>query len=303
MARSKIKDKKVKPIQIGGSESSSSSSSIKTKRSVKKPSTGRGSGMSKKPRSEKQRVSSIANLEKARQAKKNYEFLRKGGFTNETILDATRVIDNYLSQADSMRSSENPAVARLFDEIGGAFKSEEEIAKMSKGEFYKYATSIREFLNNPISSEEAANYLQNSLRSGLIKAELVKSANESDEQYKARRKQFIQDREELSKVSFRIYRKVMETNAGQIIKAKMSPAAYGSDNLIADIFDFVTGGYWTDRDEDAARAYWEDLIEQQYERNLQELQLSHSREAIEISNFSWRGVMAYDSFVQSRRKQ
>lgn len=292
MARSKIKKKDT--IRIANLSQSSGK--------MKKSSSGSSKGSSPKQRTEKQQEAARKNIQKAREAKENYRRLQRQGFTNETIWQATNVIENYLSQEDFMRSENNPAVARLYDEIG-AFKSQEELSSMSKGEFYKYATSIRSFLNNPLSVEEANLYLWEGLRSGLIRAELTESPGENHEAYLNRRRAFIKDREDQAKDAFRLYRLVMETNAGQIIKAKMSPSAYGSDNLIADIFDFVTGGFWNDRDFEKARAYWEEMIRIQYEENLEFMQSSRTGEAIEINNFSWRGVMAYDTFVQPKRKK
>ena len=296
MAKSKIKNKDT--IQIANLAKSSKSA-------VKKSSPVNAKNKAKASRTEKQKQAAAKNLEKARQAKQNYMLLRKRGFNNASIIEATRTIENFLAQSDLMRTEENPAVARLFDEIGG-FKSEEELSSLSKGEFYKYATSIREFLNNPLSLEEANKYLQDRIRARLIKAELTQGQGEEREAYLDRRLRFIksdEDREKQAKDAFRIYRMVMETNAGQIIKAKMSPAAYGSDNLIADIMDFVTSGAWSDNDDNKARAYWEKIINDQYNQNLRDLQIADSREAIEIPDFSWRGVMAYDSFVPPSQKR
>lgn len=291
MARSKIKKKDT--IQIA-------SLAGRGKASVKKSSS--ASVKNKAPRSDKQQEAARKNIQKAREAKENYRRLQRQGFTNDTIWQATNVIENYLAQEDFMRSENNPAVARLYEEIG-TFKTQEELSSMTKGEFYKYATSIRSFLNNPLSVEEANLYLWEGLRSGLIRAELTEAPGESHEAYLNRRKAFIRDREQIAAEAFQLYRRVMETNAGQIIKAKMSPAAYGSDNLIADIFDFVTGGFWSDRDLEKATAYWNEIIQQQYEENLQFMQSARTGEAIEINNFNWRGVMAYDTFIRPKRKK
>lgn len=266
--------------------------------------------MAKRVSTLKQQEAARKNLEKARRAKFNYKDLRERGFDTRNVFEASRTIENYLQQSDAMRTDTNPAVARLFDEIGG-FKSEEELASLSKGEFYKYTSSIREFLNNPISSEDAARYLQESLRSGLIRAELVQQPGEDRESYLKRRQSYVKFREDdVSKKAFALYRRVMETNAGQIIKARMSPAAYGSDNLIADIFDFASIGVWDstydektgkwDERMGSASIYWQELIDEQYRANLEHLQYAHSQEALEIPQFSWRGGESYGSFI--RRK-
>lgn len=267
-----------------------------------------GSSKTKRVPTVKQQEAARKNLEKARQAKFNYKDLRERGFRTESVFAATQKIQDFLEESDIMRSDSNPAVARLFDEIG-AFKTEEELASLSKGEFYKYTSSIREFLNNPISAEEAAQYLNDSLRSGLIKAELVQQPGEDRDFYLKRRQKYVKaHEEEVSKKAFALYRRVMETNAGQIIKARMSPAAYGSDNLIADLFDFASIGVWDssydektgkwDERMEWASVYWQELIDQQYRANLERLQYAHSQEALELPQFSWRGGEDYGTFVR-----
>lgn len=270
-----------------------------------------GSAKAKRISTPKQQEAARKNLEKAREAKFRYKDLRERGFDTRNVFEASRTIENYLEQSDAMRSDTNPAVARLYDEIV-AFKTEDELASMSKGEFYKYTSSIREFLNNPISAEDAARYLQDSLRSGLIRAELVQQPGEDRESYLKRRQSYVKFREnDVSKKAFALYRRVMETNAGQIIKARMSPAAYGSDNLIADIFDFASMGIWDstydektgkwDKRMESASVYWQELIEEQYQANLEHLQYARSQEALEIPQFSWRGGESYGTFIRRHK--
>ena len=291
MARRKIDSSQKKTIQLVNMKSSKTKSS----------------------RSPKQYEASIKNIVKAREAKFRYRDLRERGFDTQSVFEATRTIENYLQQSDEMRTDVNPAVARLFDEIG-SFKSEEELASLSKGEFYKYTSSIREFLNNPISAEDASRYLQESIRSGLIRAELVQQPGEDREGYLKRRQNYVKFHEEdVSKKAFALYRRVMETNAGQIIRARMSPAAYGSDNLIADIFDFASMGIWDstfdektgkwDERMESASAYWQELIDEQYRSNLERLQYAHTQEALEIPQFSWRGGESYGAFIQRKRNK
>ena len=259
----------------------------------------------KKARSLKQIEASRKNAAKAREAKFRYKDLRERGFRTSEVYEATQVIQNFLEQEDTLITAENPAVARLFDEIG-AFKTMDELEILSKGEFYKYTTSIREFLNNPISAEHAAQYLQESLRSGLIKAELVQQKGEDREEYLKRRQAYVKFHDEdVSKKAFALYRRIMETNAGQIIKAKYSPAAYGSDNLIADLFDFASIGIWNssydeetgqwDKHMNEASIYWQEKIDEQYRMNLEDVQRARSREAIELPQFSWRKLWIFSS--------
>lgn len=259
---------------------------------------GKGTSKSKKPRTQKQIEASKQNLGKARQAKAAYQELRRQGFDRYTIYSATQTIQNALQRMD-MNADNNPAVSMLFNEIG-SFKSEEDIENMTQSEYYRYATSIRSFLGNPLSSEDAHNYLQDRLSNELFAQSLLIRDNEEFEAYKERRSRFIKSTEDtISKKAFEIYRRVMETNAGQIIKAKMSPAAYGSDNLIVDLFDFVSSGQWDENIDDAA-GYWQEIINNQYAENLELKRATMNREAIELEKFNWKGVTTYGEFIRSK---
>lgn len=260
--------------------------------------TNKGKSQSKKPRTQKQIEASKQNLGKARQAKAAYQELRRQGFDRYTIYSATQTIQNALQRMD-MNADNNPAVSMLFNEIG-SFKSEEDIENMTQSEYYRYATSIRSFLGNPLSSEDAHKYLQDRLSNELFAQSLLIRDNEEFEAYKERRARFIKSTADtISKKAFEIYRRVMETNAGQIIKAKMSPAAYGSDNLIVDIFDFVSSGQWDDNIDDAA-AYWQKIINDQYAENLELRRATMNREAIELEKFNWKGVETYGAFIRAK---
>lgn len=277
---------KTKEIKAAGVSKKSSSKKTSTKKVVKP----------KRQRTEAQKEAARRNAAKARQAKAAYAELRKTGFTRENIKIATDIIQDVLTST-SMRIDTNPVVARLFSEIG-SFKSEEELSTMSKAEYFKYATSIRTFLGSPLSSEDAAKYLQNNFRRDMIKDALIMSSGERRESYKARRKAFIASNQQVSAKIFELYRRIMETNAGQVIKAKVNPAAYGSDNLIVDLFDFYESGQWTDFDMDTAVAYWRSIIEEQEIAIQEEARNFGSKEALEIQKFDWRGVYTYASFIQ-----
>ena len=255
----------------------------------------------KRKRTQKQTEAARANIAKARQAKASYKELREQGFDRTTIFDATETIARELDYR-GMTADINPAVAQLYSEIG-SFKTQEELEQMSKSEYYKYATSIRSFLGNPLSSIDAQNYLNSRLSNDLFAQSLLIRDNEEFNAYKKRRAKFVKATEDtISKKAFEIYRRVMETNAGQIVKARISPAAYGSDNLIVDLFDFVSSGEWYDNDVDAASKYWQAVIEAQYNENLERLREVSNREGLEIPKFDWKGVTTYGRFVGSNYK-
>ena len=255
-----------------------------------------GKGKKKATRTEAQKAAARRNAAKAREAKKNYAQLRATGFTRDTIVMATDTIQKILTSS-AMRIDKNPAVARLMEEIG-TYKNEEEIAEMTKAEYYKYATSIRTFLGSPLSTEEAAKYLELSFKKDMLRESLLQSSAERRDAYRIRRQDFIRSNETVSSQIFELYRRIMERNAGQIIKAKVNPAAYGSDNLIVDLFDFYESGQWVDGNMDAAVNYWASIIEEQEMLIQERARAFGTKAALEIDKFDWRGVETYASFIQ-----
>lgn len=301
MARSKIKDKQKTTIQIGESSGESSSSSkIKTTK-TKKSSIGRGgAGKPKKPRSEAQRNASKANLEKARQARANYRELRKTGFTRETIVKATDLISEILNNP-LFDPETNPAVDTLMKSTGGIFKTDDEIEKMTKSEYYKYATSIREFLGSPLSAQEGISYLVESLDHLAYGKELLRGFNEEESVYKKRRKAYIDAMGDKAKQAFEIYRKLLETNAGQILKQIAGPAAYGSDNMIVDIFDFVENE-WSDGDIDNAAIYWSKRVNEIFTANQEFAREKRMSPSLKLGRIDWKAGENYGQFIQSLPK-
>lgn len=248
-------------------------------------------------RTKKQNEAALRNLSKARQAKKAYEELRKQGFNRENISEATEIIQQQLSRLSSFHPENNPAVAQLLEEVGGNFPTQAQISKMSQGDYYTYATSLRSFLGSPLSSEKGITQLTNRLVSEIIGESLMRKKGERRTSYFERRKHFISENEETAKQAFRLYRQLESTHAGLILRGKISPEAYGSDNLIVDLFDFVENDY--DGDFDAARAYWEEQLENQYQWEEQERANFKGKK---ISKFDWEGRESYESFVRRKTK-
>lgn len=256
------------------------------------------SGSSTRKLSPEQRARAAENLARARQLKAEYKHWRNQGFTKEEIHDVQWTIFETINKNSVFEPERNPAVKQLFEDIGGRFKSEQEIKEMSSGEFYKYTSAIREFLNNPLSSEEAAEYLQGELTSQIVGYNLLQSENESRGEYLKRRREFIDKNEEMSKEAFRLYRAIESTNAGQILMQTAAKAAYGSDNLIVDIFSFMDSEY--DGNFDAARDYWQQKLDDQYSENLRNLQTFNNAESIKFKKFDWRAGESYAQFTRRR---
>ena len=254
-------------------------------------------GSGKSTRSKKQNEAALRNLAKARQAKKAYDELRKQGFNRENIGEATDIIQQQLSRLSSFHPENNPAVAQLLEEVGGNLPTQAQISAMSNSEYYTYATSLRSFLGSPLSSEKGINQLTNRLVSEIIGENLMRKKGERRNSYFERRKQFISENAETAKQAFRLYRQLESTHAGLILRGKISPEAYGSDNLIVDLFDFVENDY--DGDFDAARAYWEEQLENQYQWEEQERANFKGKK---ISKFDWEGRESYESFVRRKTK-
>ena len=248
-------------------------------------------------RTKKQNEAALRNLSKARQAKKAYQELREQGFNRENIGEATEIIQQQLSRLSSFHPENNPAVAQLLEEVGGNFPNREQISAMSQSDYYTYATSLRSFLGSPLSSEKGITQLTNRLVSEIIGESLMRKKGERRSSYFERRKQFISENEEVAKQAFRLYRQLESTHAGLILRGKISPEAYGSDNLIVDLFDFVENDY--DGDFDAARAYWEEQLENQYQWEEQERANFKGKK---ISKFDWEGRESYESFVRRKTK-
>lgn len=236
----------------------------------------------------------LESLAKARAAKKSYAELRTAGFNRGNISEASRIIEAEISHLDYINKGANPAVNKLLSEIGD-FKSAEEIEGMTKQEYYRYATSLRAFLGNPLSAEDAAKRLSDGIYSEVIGVAFQRRKGERRSNYLQRRKAFIDANEETAKKAFSLYRRLEETSAGLIIRKKFQPAAYGSDNLIIDLFDFVENEY--DGDINKATDYWREMLEQQSMQKIASIKYG-----VEIEKFNWRRESNYGQFVSKSKR-
>lgn len=255
-----------------------------------------------KPRSQAQQEAARKNLQKANAARKAYKELRKSGFADiPGLLEAQKVITENLTGGLSFEA--NPAVQKLFTSIGGEFKSESELESMSKQEYYCYTTAIREFLGSPMSRDDAMDYLRGRFGSDIIRSSIIQQENEDRDVYLNRRKTFIQSNE-LSQKVFDLYRRIMETNAGQVIRTRMMPAAYGSDNLIVDLFDWTSSGAWTDDDVNAAVGYWQKQIDDEAAYMLERSREVGARKARKMEGtFDWRLSQSYFSYSKEQERK
>jgi len=240
-----------------------------------------------------QNQAALANLAKARAAKMAYYNLRKQGFTRENVYEAGNIISNAIERLSAFDPESNPAVSQLLYEIGGEFPSQEEIANMPQSEYFKYATSLRNYLGSPLSDEKSQKALQDRLISEIIGEKLTRRKGERRTNFLNRRQQFIKENEETASKAFKLYRQLESTHAGLILRGKISPEAYGSDNLITDLFDFIESEY--DGDFDAARAYWEEQLENQY---AWEEEYKSNFKGVEVTKFDWQGRESYASFLR-----
>lgn len=254
-----------------------------------------------KPRTQAQKEAARKNLQKANGARKAYCELRKSGFADiPGLVEAQKVISENLTGGLSFEA--NPAVQRLFSSIGGEFKSETELESMTKQEYYRYTTAIREFLGSPMSRDDAMDYLRTKFGSDIIRSSIIQQEGEDRDVYLNRRKSFISSNE-LSQKVFDLYRRIMETNAGQVIRARMMPAAYGSDNLIVDLFDWAASGSWTDDDVNTAVGYWQKQIDEEAAYMLERSREVGARQAQKMEGrFDWRLSQSYFSYSKEMQK-
>ena len=244
----------------------------------------------------KQNEAAIRNLKLAREAKSMYQKLRKEGFTRDTVTEATQIIEFQLNRLSTFQPEKNPAVAQLLDEIGGTFPSANELATMSNSEYYKYATTLRTFLGNSLSDGKAIDRLFDKILYEVVGTQLQRKKNERMQAYHRRRKQFIDEHEEISREAFKLYRQLESTHAAVILRGKRSPQAYGSDNLITDLFDFVENEY--DGDFDKAVAYWQKQLSEQY--RWEEQEIARLGKGTKLTKFDWTGREKYASFTPER---
>ena len=249
---------------------------------------------SKRPRTKKQNDAALRNLQKAREAKKRYQALRKEGFSYENVAEATSIIEDQLRRLSTFDPQNNAAVARLMENIGGQVPTANELANMSKSEYYKYAGALRSFLGSSLSDPDSFRRIYDTVLSEVVGKQLTRKKNERRTTYYRRRKQFIDEHEETAKKAFELYRMLEETHAGVILRGKLSPMAYGSDNLITDLFDFVENDY--DGDRDQALDYWREQLSAQYQWEEQELATA-TKGANKLTKFDWKGRESYASFV------
>lgn len=249
---------------------------------------------SKRPRTKKQNEAALRNLQKAREAKKRYQTLRKEGFSFENVAEATSIIEDQLHRLSTFDPQNNAAVARLMENIGGQFPTANELANMSKSEYYKYAGALRSFLGSSLSDPDSFRRIYDTVLSEVVGKQLTRKKNERRTTYYRRRKQFIDEHEATAKKAFELYRMLEETHAGVILRGKLSPMAYGSDNLITDLFDFVENDY--DGDRDQALDYWREQLSAQYQWEEQEL-ANATKGANKLTKFDWKGRESYASFV------
>lgn len=237
------------------------------------------------------RTPSQAQLEalaKAREAKRQYAELRKSGFTRETAGEAGAMIEKTIDRLNIAAGGYNPAVAQLMGEVG-YIRNQEQIDKMSKKEYYKYATSLRVFLDDSYSSIDETEKRKQDILREATQVGLMRKKGERRDAYFRRRKEFIKSHEDLAKDAFRLYRELENTAAGLILRSKYSPVAYGSDNLIVDLFDFVENDY--DEDFDAAMAFWRGMLEEQVEKSTYEKAYGNK-----MTKFEWRRENQYGVF-------
>lgn len=247
-----------------------------------------------KPRSEKQNKAAVQNLKKAREAKKRYQALRKEGFSHDNVAEATSIIEEQLHRLSAFDPQNNAAVARLMENIGGEFPTANELASMSKSEYYKYAGALRAFLGSSLSDPDSMRRIYDKVLSEVVGQQLTRRKNERRATYYHRRQQFINEHEGTAKKAFELYRMLEETHAGVILRGKLSPMAYGSDNLITDLFDFVENDY--DGNRDQALEYWREQLSAQYQWEEQEL-ANATKGAKKLTKFDWKGRESYASFV------
>ena len=122
---------------------------------------------------------------------------------------------------------------------------------------------------------------------------MTRKPHERYQYYHRRRQQFIKEHEDTAKQAFKLYRQLESTHAGVILRGKLSPQAYGSDNLITDLFDFVENEY--DGDFDKAVAYWQEQLTEQY--RWEEQELSKAGKGAKLTKFDWTGREKYASFT------
>lgn len=272
---------------------------IDTNKKVNKSVTIVSSGKAIKHRSQAQNEAAVRNLVKAREAKQKYQKLRKEGFNRENVTEATNIIANQLDRLSSFSPESNPAVAQLMAELNGRFPTANELADMTNSEYYRYATSLRSFLGHSLSDENSINKLFDKISYEVIGTQLTRKKNERMSSYHRRRSKFISEHEETAKEAFKLYRQLESTHAGVILRGKVSPRAYGSDNLITDLFDFIENDY--DGNFDAAVRYWQDQLTEQY--RWEEQMLAEDPEATKLTKFDWTGREKYASFVSRNYQQ
>ena len=241
--------------------------------------------------SKTKRITSKAQLEslaKAREAKKQYAELRRSGFTRETAGEAGAMIEKTIDRLKIAAGGYNPAVEQLMSEIG-YIRNQEQIDNMSKKEYYKYATSLRVFLDDSYSSITETEKRRQDILREATQVGLMRKKGERRDAYFKRRKEFINSHEDIAKDAFRLYRELENTAAGLILRSKYSPVAYGSDNLIVDLFDFVEDDY--DGDFNAAMAFWRGMLEEQVEKSTYEKAYGNK-----MTKFDWRRENQYGLF-------
>lgn len=248
-------------------------------------------------RTEAQNAAAAKNLQKAREAKKRYYELRKEGFSRSNVNEAIDIINTVLNRTASFKPENNPAVAKYMAEINYNLPTKEQIESMSNSDYYKFATATRAFLNHPLSDESALNTLQDRLINKILGKDLLQDEGESKPEYLYRRNKFIRSNKDVASKAFEIYRRLESTHAGLILRGKISPEAYGSDNLIVDLFDFVENDLEDYNDIEAATNYWQEQLENQYAF---EEEYKEKFQGKEVTKFDWQGREKYAAFA--RRK-
>ena len=257
-------------------------------------------GTSKAFRTQAQNLAAVENLKKAREAKARYAELRKEGFNRANVNEAIGVVADVMNRAMAFKPQNNPAFAKFFDEIGGALPQPADIENMTNSEYYKFATSLRALLNHPLSGESGMRNLQDKLLYKILADKLVKKEGVSKARYLEERYAFIKQNKDTASKAFEIYRKLESTHAGLILRGKIAPEAYGSDNLIVDLFDFVENDFKYDSDIDAAVDYWREQLEDQYAF---EEEYKEKFKGKEITKFDWEGRESYAAFVRRKTRK
>lgn len=235
-----------------------------------------------------------SNKKETRTNRKKLGELKKSGLNRKTIPIYVQALLSEIQDIKEAGLENTPSIQKIYHDIPDLEGLD--FDNMTKGDYIKVATAVRSFMSAEDSSVNGAKKMYRMFAEQFSSAysdPFTQREGEKREDFLKRRKEYISLNEGASKAAFALYRKISERQAANILR-ELNPAAYGSENLIVDLFQYVEEMGLTKSDvEDEIKIgpyidSWVNEIERIERSNMRELKRFGESADLKFSQFKWR---------------